>query len=160
MIEKYWTWTNGNLTKRYTMESHWTWTKIRSSYLLTQEFFVGSFWNGIKNSFIKFRGILTLHSHKCSIKKQHSFLWWGGGVILYLLRQVPPGRVVMQPTQCHFETCPGWKFVNKRLRRLFQLCNTERSKSVRQCRSSLSGNFMPGQQIALGYLWIRPPWPL
>ncbi len=75
MIKKYWTWTNGNLTKRYTMESHWTWTKIRSSYQLTQEYFIGSFWSGIKNSFKKFRGILTLHNHKCSIKKQRSIVW-------------------------------------------------------------------------------------
>ncbi len=40
---------------------------------------MGSFWSGIKRSFIKFRGILTLHSHKCTIKKQRSFLWGGGG---------------------------------------------------------------------------------
>ncbi len=32
---------------------------------------------GVRNSFIKFKGILTLHSHKCSIKKQRSFLWVG-----------------------------------------------------------------------------------
>ncbi len=33
MKEWYWTLTNGNLNKTYSMESYWTWTKIRSFYL-------------------------------------------------------------------------------------------------------------------------------
>ncbi len=32
---------------------------------------------GVRNSFIKFRGFLTLRSHKCSFKKQRSFQWGG-----------------------------------------------------------------------------------
>ncbi len=70
------------------MESHWTWTKIRSAYPVNKEYVIGSFWSDIKK-FIKLRGILTLHSHKYSIKKQHSFLWGrgGGGVIEYHLQQ-------------------------------------------------------------------------
>ncbi len=46
---------------------------------LTKEYVIGSFWSDIRNSFIKCRGISTLHSHKCSIKKHRSFLWGGGG---------------------------------------------------------------------------------
>ncbi len=44
---------------------------------------MGSFWSGIKNSFIKFRGILTLNSSKCSIKRQYSFLWRGSSCTFY-----------------------------------------------------------------------------
>ncbi len=30
---------------------------------LTKEYVIGSFWSGIKTSVVKFRGILTVHSH-------------------------------------------------------------------------------------------------
>ncbi len=50
---------------------------------LTKEYVIRLFWS----SFIKLRGILTLQSHKYSIKKQRPCLWGGGGVIVYLLQQ-------------------------------------------------------------------------
>ncbi len=56
------------------MESYWTSTKSRSSYLANKGRRYGSYWSGSKNLFIKLRSILTLHNHKCSIKKQR-----GGG---------------------------------------------------------------------------------
>ncbi len=95
------------------MESHWNWITIRSFYLIVNK---GSILSGIKNSFIKFRGILTLHNHKYSTKKQRSFLWGGGGgVTVHLLQHGRKSRpkhllyLVTTHTNAQPQTPPGHK---------------------------------------------------